>query len=249
MPRGATRAAVPTAAWCDGRRQRQRPWRERLVPKAPAPNARALRTRARASLIRAALLGLALGGWATAGDATPLPGSPQGGIIEQEVTLSPRRPLLAHVRFCLLYDGQCDPRPDRRDPAMGVRDKFDQAMGVNRAVNRAIRPQADAGFDSWDIGVTAGDCEDYALEKRRSLKDLGWPTEHLRMAVVRTARGEPHAVLLVRIGDVDYVLDNLHDRVLPWHDTRHIFLMLQDRDDPRAWHDVAPRRGGGVGTS
>jgi predicted transglutaminase-like cysteine proteinase len=193
-----------------------------------------------------------LGGWATASGATPLPPTPQpaapGGIIEAGMTLSPRRPLLAHVRFCLLYEGQCDPRPDRRPAAMTAQDKLDEAGRINRAVNRAIRPQSDGRFDSWDIGVAAGDCEDYALQKRKELIALGWPTDRLRIAVGRTARGEPHAVLLVRIGGVDYVLDNLHDRVLPWDRTGHVFLMLQDRHDPRAWHTLAPRRGG-VGTS
>ncbi len=166
--------------------------------------------------------------------------------IEHTVSLTPRRPLLAHIRFCLIYDGQCDIQRDRRDPGMTIQDHWNEAMRVNFRVNRTIRPKPDEGFDSWDINVSEGDCEDYALQKRADLIALGWPTDHLRIAIVRTRQGVPHAVLLVRIGGVDYALDNLTPDVLRWDRTGHDYLMLQDRHDPHAWHDVAPpgaRRG------
>jgi len=198
-----------------------------------------------ATLVRIAALWLILTGWATPGVATSrATGVQPSGPIEAHMVLSPRRPVLAHVRFCLLYVGQCDQRPDRRAPNMSVQQQMDEITRINRRVNRAIRPQPDTGFDSWDIDVTAGDCEDYALQKRKELIDLGWPTDHVRLVLGRTARGEPHAVLLVRVGGTDHVLDNLHDRVLPWDRTGHVFMMLQDRHDPRAWHTVSPRRGG-----
>ena len=198
------------------------------------------------SLIRIAALGMMLGIWTTAGAATSRSAGLQApGLIETQVILSPRRPVLAHVRFCLLYEGQCDRRPDRRSRTMTLQQQMDEISRINRRVNRAIRPQPDRpGFDSWDINVTAGDCEDYALQKRNDLIQLGWPTDRVRLALGRTARGEPHAVLLVRVGDTDYVLDSLHDRVLRWDQTGHVFLMLQDRHDPRSWHTITPRRGG-----
>lgn len=41
---------------------------------------------------------------------------------------------------------------------------------VNRQVNGAMRPQAEAGnADVWKIGGATGDCEDYALTKRAAL--------------------------------------------------------------------------------
>ncbi|TVR49838.1 MAG: hypothetical protein EA386_01270 [Rhodobacteraceae bacterium] len=196
--------------------------------------------------LKVALAAIVLGISGMTGSGGGVQAATEPSVIERAVSLTPRRPLLAHIRFCLVYEGQCDIRSDRRDPSMSVQDHRNEAMRVNFRVNRAIRPKPDEGFDSWDINVTEGDCEDYALQKRADLIALGWPTDHLRIAIVRTAQKEPHAVLLVRIGGVDYVLDNLTPDVLRWDRTGHHYLMLQDRDDPRAWHDIAPH---GAGTS
>lgn len=163
----------------------------------------------------------------------------QTNVIEASVTLTPRRPLIAHVRFCLFYADQCVVRSDRRDPAHSAADHFAEALRVNWSVNRAITPVADEGFDSWDINVTEGDCEDYALQKRKELIDLGWPSSALRIAIARTNNGLYHAVLLAEIGGVDHALDNLTSRVLPWSETPYTYIMVQDRADPRAWHSVA----------
>ncbi len=173
--------------------------------------------------------------------AAPASAAPEARTLERSFTLAPRRPLLAHIRFCHFYEGQCDVHEDRRDPAMTVQDHWNEAQRVNLAVNRAIRPKPDEGFDSWDINVTEGDCEDYALQKRADLIALGWPSEHLRIAIAQTEKGVPHAVLVARIGGADYVLDNLIGQILRWDQTDHRYLMLQDRDDPRAWHDLRPR--------
>ncbi len=43
-----------------------------------------------------------------------------------------------------------------------------------------------------------GDCEDYALLKRKMLMQAGWPREALLMTVVRDKKGEGHAVLTVK---------------------------------------------------
>jgi predicted transglutaminase-like cysteine proteinase len=161
--------------------------------------------------------------------------------IEHAVNLTSRRPLLAHVRFCIHYEEQCDAYRDRRDPTRSSRDHFIELLRVNRTVNRAISPRPDRGVDSWDINVTEGDCEDYALQKRAELIDRGWPSEALRIAVVRLRNGVYHAVLLVQVGDTDFVLDNLTSQILPWDRAPYRFLMLQDRANPRSWHNVAPR--------
>jgi len=161
--------------------------------------------------------------------------------IEHAVTLTPRRPLLAHVRFCIIYEGQCDIQEDRRDPSLSTRDHFHEVLRVNRAVNRAIRPRPDGSVDSWDINVTHGDCEDYALQKRAELIARDWPSDALRIAVVRMRNGVFHAVLLVQVGGTDYVLDNMTSRVVRWDQAPYQFLMTQDRSNPRSWHDVTPR--------
>ena len=87
---------------------------------------------------------------------------------------------------------------------------------VNAAVNRAIKPKYDApGTDVWTVGATQGDCEEYALTKRRALIKEGFPPSSLRIAAVKTRRGEGHAVLIVRSNMGDLVLDNLTGTIKP----------------------------------
>ena len=59
------------------------------------------------------------------------------------------------------------------------------------------------------VNAKSGDCEDYVLAKRQALIAKGFPPSALRVAYVKTAAGEGHALLVVRTNDGDYVLDNL----------------------------------------
>ncbi|WP_339861641.1 transglutaminase-like cysteine peptidase [Paremcibacter congregatus] len=54
-----------------------------------------------------------------------------------------------------------------------------------------------------------GDCEDYAIAKYLSLKELGFDVDAMRIVVVQdTNLDVPHAVLVVSVGDTRLVLDN-----------------------------------------
>jgi predicted transglutaminase-like cysteine proteinase len=83
---------------------------------------------------------------------------------------------------------------------------------INNRVNRSIRPQHDTA-DIWQLNPTSGDCEDYVLSKRSALIRAGVPSGALRIAYTHTRRGEPHAVLVVKTSQGDYVLDNLNNSV------------------------------------
>lgn len=83
---------------------------------------------------------------------------------------------------------------------------------INTRVNRAITPVAD-NSDVWSLNPTSGDCEDYVLSKRSALIRKGVPAGSLRIAYTHTRRGEPHAVLVVKTSEGDYVLDNLTNTV------------------------------------
>jgi len=107
---------------------------------------------------------------------------------------------------------------------------------INRDVNGAMRPQAEAGTaDVWKIGGSSGDCEDYALTKRAALLRKGFPSSALLMTSVVTRRGESHAVLMVRTDRGDFVLDNLNSLVKPWSATGYRFISMQSPDNPRMW--------------
>ncbi len=76
-------------------------------------------------------------------------------------------------------------------------------------------------------GKLYGDCEDYALEKRRQLIAAGVPETALSMAVAFTARGESHAVLMVSLESGDWVLDNLTPWATPWGDLNYRWVERQ----------------------
>ncbi|MBJ3783116.1 transglutaminase-like cysteine peptidase [Devosia sediminis] len=104
---------------------------------------------------------------------------------------------------------------------------------VNVHVNNSIRPQADTS-DSWDLNPTAGDCEDYVLSKRSMLIRHGVSAGSLRIAYTHTRRGEPHAVLVVRTSEGDYVLDNLNNSVKSLRASGYNIRSMSS-SDPTRW--------------
>jgi predicted transglutaminase-like cysteine proteinase len=107
---------------------------------------------------------------------------------------------------------------------------------LNRDVNREVQKANDFDLygllEFWSLprvidGKMYGDCEDYALEKRRRLLAAGVPAEAMSMAVAVTARGESHAVLLVRFESGDWVLDNLTPWATPWGDLNYRWIERQ----------------------
>lgn len=103
-----------------------------------------------------------------------------------------------------------------------------QLTRLNKAINRMARYADDTkAFGKKDHWATPaeflkgqGDCEDFATIKYRSLLELGFSDEQLRLAIVRdTRRGILHAVVTVAFGDRTLVLDSLFDHVI---EQRHI---------------------------
>ena len=107
---------------------------------------------------------------------------------------------------------------------------------INRSVNRAIHPVSDApNRDTWSVGSRRGDCEDYALTKKRALMGKGWPSSALLIALAR-ARGQQHALLIVRTTDGDFALDNLRDKIVGWDRTGYRFEKVQSPREIWTWH-------------
>jgi predicted transglutaminase-like cysteine proteinase len=94
---------------------------------------------------------------------------------------------------------------------------------ANLAVNHAIRYQLDpvtyGREDYWATPVEtaqhgAGDCEDFAIMKMGMLAAFGLPLSSMQVVVLKdTKRNIGHAVLNVRVGEMNYILDNLTDQV------------------------------------
>lgn len=86
----------------------------------------------------------------------------------------------------------------------------------------------------------SGDCEDYSITKYYALKALGVEESRLRIVLLTDSiRGVAHAVLAVREGDENYVLDNLTDMVLP-HGRYEHYLPQYSVNEHYRWAHVAP---------
>lgn len=144
----------------------------------------------------------------------------------------------AFVRFCVANANDCT-ASDGEDTIVMTPERVAQLKSINGAVNRAITPQYDqVSLDRWQADVTAGDCEDYALTKRRRLISAGFAPAALRIAVARTWSGEGHAVLVVRTDRGDVVLDNRFDQIKRWNATDMRILKIQSGANPRLWFEL-----------
>lgn len=158
-------------------------------------------------------------------------------LAEGEAELAP----LAHVRFCMANADECAGGAAETRGAVLEGADVPVLERINREVNRRIRPRAKfASIGQWAISPSSGDCNDYAVTKRHMLVALGLPASALRLAVVRTSWGEGHLVLVARMQDGDYVLDNLSNRLVRWNETGHSFLKIQSAGDARNWAGVEP---------
>ncbi|NIZ62279.1 hypothetical protein DL239_14990 [Sedimentitalea sp. CY04] len=131
-------------------------------------------------------------------------------------------------------------------PKTGKILKSDMAeiVKVNRSVNRRTREVADITQfrveEKWTLPTArGGDCEDFALLKKRDLIRLGYPAQSLLIATVLDTNRRGHAVLIVRTDKGDFVLDNLTDQIKSWSDTGYIFLRMQNPKKPTGWVRLA----------
>lgn len=90
---------------------------------------------------------------------------------------------------------------------------------INEQVNSSTTYLSDAAnygkpeFWAECPATNLGDCEDYALTKRRLLLDAGVPHELIFIDFCYTETQEPHAVLRVRLENEDVILDNRQSSV------------------------------------
>jgi predicted transglutaminase-like cysteine proteinase len=164
---------------------------------------------------------LALGGWQSAAAESAI-------MIAGRQTSQP----IGHYEFCKVSPAECAIRPRDNGPLHISNAVMKRIADTNLTVNRAVRPLNDIDIygrdEVWAYPeVGAGDCEDYALEKRRLLNRSGISLSNLLITVVRKPDGEGHAVLTVRTDKGDLILDNLNDEVRDWQKTGYRFLKRQ----------------------
>jgi len=177
-------------------------------------------------------------------------------LIDELAPLVPERakkyPYKGHNAYCKRYPDDCV-----RQPVVKIVILDDHSLSVMIAVNAAVNQEiagvednVNYGVDEWweypDQGF--GDCEDYALEKRRRLMTHGFPVSSLLITVVQGYDRDGkdiggHAILTVRTDRGDLVLDSLHSDVLPWQYVRHKFLSRQSPAHSGKWDELSDKRG------
>ncbi len=161
-----------------------------------------------------------------------------GTIAGAMMTHGAARPPHGFVAFCHEHEAECRAEGPMRRVLLTAERLF-ELEAVNQDVNESIRPMTDKelyGTDEhWALPDDSGDCEDYALLKRRILIGMGWPTSALLLTVVRDERGEGHAVLTARTSWGDLILDNKQPHVTFWHEAGYQFVSRQSHFDPRSW--------------
>lgn len=221
----------------------------------------------KALAVQAVLIATTLSGCATATAGIPNT-PPQSSHMK---TGSEVVPPFGYIGFCMRSPGECqkapikslsDLMPDANFHQMDVLNQFadhqpsvDLSSGkrwfelnrVNDFVNSSVWPLKDSaqyGRLEWWAYPTAkgGDCEDYALLKRKLLIGRGWPIGSLTLAVAKLWDGTGHAVLIVVTQQGEYVLDNQRGEILPWHAAPYAWIQRQSSHDPQKWVNLDPAR-------
>jgi predicted transglutaminase-like cysteine proteinase len=150
------------------------------------------------------------------------------------------QPPVGWTEFCARQPHECaHPASRLREIAITPK-RWNHLAHVNKLVNATIKPLTD--LEHWGVVERwsypddgYGDCEDYALLKRRMLMQSGWPREALLVTLVRGKNDQGHAVLTVTTDKGDYILDNQNDHILLWRETGYRFVKRQSRSDPNVW--------------
>ena len=148
---------------------------------------------------------------------------------------------LGYIGYCERFQERCSVR---ERPAMVklTRQAWKQLTSVNWEINSRIEPVTDLDNfgteEFWTYPATKGDCEDYALLKRKTLQERGFPLSSLLVTVVYDADGGGHAVLTVVTDKGDFILDNQEEDVLRWQDAELTYLKRQSAYNPNVWEKL-----------
>ncbi|MBN9316412.1 MAG: transglutaminase-like cysteine peptidase [Devosia sp.] len=169
--------------------------------------------------------------------------APAGGVTSIPVGAS---------EFCKAHRSDCKANPNAVAAAALSDKRWNELVDTNNLINAAIIPVTDQDLykvsELWTYPEGYGDCEDFALAKRKALIGLGWNPSTLLMTVVRQPNGEGHAVLMVRTDRGDLVLDNQDGRILLWSQTPYTYLKRQAQADAGQWVDLVDNRATFVAT-
>jgi predicted transglutaminase-like cysteine proteinase len=156
-------------------------------------------------------------------------------------------------RACAAAADDCPSRGAAAWQAMirnqAARPPLGQLDTINRFLNGWRYKEDTANYGRRDYWATplefflrSGDCEDYAIVKYVTLRQLGFAAEDLRVVVVRdVVRDLAHAVLAVYLDGQVYILDNLTRAVLPQEEMAQ-YVPYYSINETTRWAHVTPAR-------
>ena len=164
-------------------------------------------------------------------------GAEQGVLATGKVVSPP----YGAVKLCDRYLELCDGSSRLEKTVM--ENTLALAARINAEINARYPQRSDmerfGQDDFWaPVDSMGGDCEDFALRKKRELLDHGVPFSRLRIATVLDSELRPHAVLLIRINGTDFVLDNMVDDIVDWRATAYTFVRVEDPTVRGQWRMV-----------
>lgn len=188
------------------------------------------------ALAASSLLGL--GAAASARAAAPGPARVSYAPVGGEVSVP-----YGWADFCRRYAGECDVGPLAPADINLTPRARKEIERVHKWVNAHVEPVSDMDhwgvIDQWDYpSDKKGDCEDYALFKRKILIDEGFPRQALLMTVVKDEHNEGHAILTFKTNAGEFVLDNLNDEIKSWDRSGYRFVKRQSQTDQNVWLQI-----------
>jgi len=150
-----------------------------------------------------------------------LPREMQLPVIELRDSFDP------YASYCRRYPNHCDlSGPNAVEYSSDILRLLQvQNASANNAVAEASDKELYDLEEYWAFPSRgAGDCEDIALFKRERLVGFGLPRGAMTVAIVHHRRDMfPHAVLLVETTAGTYLLDNLANGIVLWHEAPYNF--------------------------
>lgn len=152
-----------------------------------------------------------------------------------------------HSNFCKRMPEECAPFEKKGQMVKMTPGVMRMLERTNDRVNARVWYVPDkrqyGRVDYWNYpSENRGDCEDYAIAKRRELIEKGWPPSSLLLATAYAETGEGHAVLVARTTAGDYVLDNRYANVKIWHELPYKWLALQSSSHPERFDRIERSR-------
>jgi predicted transglutaminase-like cysteine proteinase len=161
------------------------------------------------------------------------------------VTAEPRPAPEAFAAFCRNAPKECARTGAAARQVPLSPERWRELQSVNDHVNATVQEVSDldqfGAADVWSLPVDGkGDCEDFALLKRKLLIERGWPSSALLLTVVADASAEGHAVLTAVTDKGDYILDSRTSRIVLASAAPYTFFKRQSQTSPVVWTALIP---------